>query len=135
MRPDETGMPATRVILDTNIFVAAGFNPGSRSARILAAVREGRLRMVWSETTRGETERIIRKIPPLAWADVADLFREADRFDGEMHPERFDVIPDPADRPFAALAAATGATLVSLDDHLLAHRAALGLPIVRPDEL
>ena len=32
------------VILDTNVFVAAGFSERSASARIIEAVREGRLR-------------------------------------------------------------------------------------------
>jgi len=35
-----------RVVLDTNVFVAAGFNPGSHSARLVEAVHDGRLRMV-----------------------------------------------------------------------------------------
>ena len=33
------------VVLDTNVFVAAGFNPGSHSARLVEAVRDGRLGM------------------------------------------------------------------------------------------
>ena len=31
------------VVLDTNVFVAAGFNPGSHSARLIEAVRAGRV--------------------------------------------------------------------------------------------
>ena len=34
-------------MLDTNVFVAAGFNPGSHSAWLVEAVRDGRLRMIW----------------------------------------------------------------------------------------
>lgn len=111
------------VVLDTNIFVAAGFNRHSASARIVEAVREGRLPMVWTEATRRETERIVRQIPPLNWEDVANLFRAEHCYTGQTHPEQFMAVPDPDDRKFAALAAATGATLVTQDAHLLEQRA------------
>ncbi len=122
------------VVLDTNLFVAAGFNPRSRSARILDAVRQGRLRLVWNEQTRRETERIIRQIPPLSWEPFADLFREEDRYDGETHPERFRHVADPDDRKFAALAEATGAVLITSDDHLLETRDQAAVVIMRPEE-
>jgi len=41
-----------RVVIDTNVFVAAGFNAKSASARILAAVREGRFQLIWNRPTR-----------------------------------------------------------------------------------
>src|SRR6266536_2887956 len=44
------------VVLDMNVFVAAGFNPGSHSARIVEAVRNGRLRMVWDNATQAENQ-------------------------------------------------------------------------------
>src|SRR5688572_19068624 len=110
---DERGQPL--VILDTNVFVAAGFNPSSASARLISAARDGHLRMVWNDATRDEIETILRQIPYLAWEHVADLFRADDRYPHQTHPERFDYVPDPADRKFAALADATGATLVTSD--------------------
>ena len=39
------------VVIDTNVFVAAGFNSGSAAARILAAVREGHFQLVWNKPT------------------------------------------------------------------------------------
>jgi ATP-binding cassette subfamily B protein/subfamily B ATP-binding cassette protein MsbA len=48
-----------RVVLDTNVFVAAGFNPGSHSA-LVAAVRDGRLRLVWDDATHTEIEDAAR---------------------------------------------------------------------------
>jgi uncharacterized protein len=114
-------MPATTVVLDTNVFVAAGFNPRSASAKILEAVKDGRVRMVWNEATRGETERILQKIPPLRARPVAELFRPLDQFTAPTHPERFAAIPDPEDRKFAALAHAAGAIVISNDQHLLDH--------------
>lgn len=127
-------MPAPSVILDTNVFVAAGFNPQSASAGIVADVRSGRLRMVWNDATRRETEHILRKIPPLAWDAFSDLFREEDRYDGETSPEQFAFVPDPDDRKFAALSAATGAVLVTNDDHLLDHRERMSSEILTPRE-
>jgi predicted nucleic acid-binding protein len=125
-------MSTASVILDTNVFVAAGFNRRSSAARMVEAVREGKLRMVWNESTRRETQYILDKIPPLSFARVADLFRDEDRFDGETKPEEFAAIADPDDRKFAALADATGAVLVTNDEHLLSERDTTRLRILTP---
>ena len=125
-------MPA--VILDTNVFVAAGFNPRSASARILRQVRQGRLRMVWSQPTRRETQRIVEKIPPLSWERVRDLFREEDRCSDEVMLSAYDFIRDPDDRKFAALADATGAALVTNDDDLLTHRQRVPFEVLTPHD-
>jgi predicted nucleic acid-binding protein len=124
----------TAVILDTNVFVGAGFNPRSHSARLVDAVRTGRLRMLWNDATRRETERILRQIPRLAWDHFAPLFREADRFQGETYPEEFDYVPDPADRKFAALADAARVSLVTSDQDLLQGRERASVPILTPAE-
>ena len=126
------GVPA--VVVDTNLFVAAGFNPTSHAARVLAAIRAGTLWQVWDEPTRRETEHVVRKIPPLAGTDLSGLFRPEDRYDGPTDPDRFGSVPDPADRKFAALAAATGAVLLTRDRHLLAGRPHPGVEILTPNE-
>ena len=122
------------VILDTNVLVAAGFNKHSASARILNRVRQGRLRMVWNRQTRGEIEHILGKIPGLSPKDSRALFRTSGRFRKRTHPGRFGYVPDPADRKFAALADASGATLISNDDDLLRGRKKARATIVTPDE-
>jgi uncharacterized protein len=127
-------MPRPAVVLDTNVLVAAGFNPRSASARIVNAVQEGELRMVWNDATRREIERIVHRIPPLRAQPVAQLFRPEGRFTGPTHPERFADIPDPDDRKFAALAEAAGAVLVSNDEHLLGSRDRTGLTVLTPSE-
>jgi uncharacterized protein len=104
-------MPSPAMVLDTNVFVAAGFNPRSASAKIVAAVKQGQVRMVWNEATRREIEYIMQHIPPLRAHAVSNLFRPEDRYIVATHPERFAFIPDPDDRKFAALAHAAGATL------------------------
>ena len=125
----------TAVVIDTNVFVAAGFRPRSASARLLAAVRAGALRLVWDDATRGETERVIRRIPRLDWADVAGLFADECRWPAATRPTDFLHVPDPDDRKFAALAAAAGATLVTMDEHLLAARGRGDLRIATPSEV
>lgn len=122
------------VILDTNIFVAAGFNANSSSAQLLEAVRSGHLRLVWDDQTYQETQHILRKIPPLRWQKFAELFQACNCFSGQTHPEEFEYVPDPADRKFAALAAATAAILITLDADLLNSREHSPVPILRPSE-
>jgi predicted nucleic acid-binding protein len=122
------------VILDTNVFVAAGFNPASHSARLIDAARVGRLRMIWNDATRREIEHILRKVPRLSWQHVEGLFRDEDRFQGDTHPEQFDYVPDAADRKFAALADASRVPLVTSDDDLLQGRARASAPILTPGE-
>ncbi|MGQ9372042.1 PIN domain-containing protein [Azospirillum sp. ST 5-10] len=120
------------VVLDTNVFVAAGFRPDSASGRIVAAVRAGALRLVWDAPTRGETRAVLTRIPRLDWAAVAALFRPEDEHMGGTAPDAFTAVADPGDRKFAALAAATGAVLVSSDAHLLSCGAAIGVRVLTP---
>jgi len=75
--------------------------------------------MVWSDATRAETERIVRKIPPLDWAGFEGVFREGDRVEPALAPDAFPEVSDEEDRKFAALAASAGAVLISSDHHLL----------------
>jgi predicted nucleic acid-binding protein len=112
-------MHGQRVVLDTNVFVAAGFRPGSASGRILDAVRSGALTLGRSDATRAETERIVRRIPPLGLNVILAIFRPADRFTDALRPDDFVSVPDPEDRKFAALAFAAGAVLIPNDEHLL----------------
>ncbi len=127
-------MKTAAVILDTNIFVAAGFNPSSSAARIIEQVRSGQLRMIWTEQTRRETEYILSKIPPLSWESFAGLFRDEDRYCERVDPAAFSHISDRDDRKYAALAAATGAVLVTNDDHLLRSRDRSHIEVVTPGE-
>jgi predicted nucleic acid-binding protein len=125
-------VPPATVVLDTNVFVAAGFNPRSASAKIVEAMKQGRLQMVWTDATRREIERIMQQIPPLRAYAIAELFRPEDRFSGVTYPEQFAFIPDPDDRKFAALAHVAGASLVSSDEHLLAYRDRMDVTVLTP---
>ena len=65
------------IVIDTNVFVAAGFNPRSASARVLAAVRNERFHLIWNQSTRREIEMILRRIPRFNWEEVANLFERS----------------------------------------------------------
>src|SRR5215469_1948683 len=121
-----------QVVIDTNVFVAAGFNPRSAAARILAAVREGRFQLIWNEPTRRETELILRQIPHLDWERVADQFHPKTEFLGPVDPESFVFVPDPEDRKFAALSAAAQTPLVTNDTGLLSHKRSIGVDVLTP---
>src|SRR6516162_3596476 len=122
------------VVVDTNVFVAAGFSPNSASARLLDGIREGRFRLIWNQPTRRETEMILRRIPRLDWRIAADLFRPEGEFTGPVDPSAFTAIADPDDRKFAALAAAANAPLVTSDKLVLAQRGRIGVDIATPRE-
>jgi predicted nucleic acid-binding protein len=127
-------MDEYRLVLDTNVLVAAGFEPNSGSARLLEALWHGRHRMIWHRTTRRETERVLRRIPPLHWQRFAPLFRPEWEHRAELDLASFSAIEDPEDRKFAALAAATQSVLISNDDHLLARRDELPVRVLKPGE-
>lgn len=114
-----TRSPKAELVCDTNVFVAAGFSPGSNSGHLIRALERGILRLVWDVPTRRETERILRKIPPLPTAPVLALFEAGREWPHATDPDAFAAIEDPEDRKFAALATAAGVELVSQDDHLL----------------
>jgi uncharacterized protein len=126
------GVPMEGIVVDTNVFVAAGFNPRSASARVLADIREGRFLLIWNKPTQRETEVILRRIPRLDWEKVADLFRPEGEFTGPVDPEAFVLVQDPDDRKFAALSAAAKRPLLTNDNHLLADLNKIGIGALTP---
>ena len=122
------------VVADTNLFVAAGFNEGSASRRIVEALRDGRLLQMWNEATRRETVGVIERIPPLEADDVEGLFSEEGRYGEPLSEEGLALIEDVSDRKFAALARACEAVLITSDSDFLAVRDDLDMEVVTPSE-
>jgi len=120
------------IVIDTNVFVAAGFNPRSASARVLAAVRQGRFQLIWNKPTQRETEMILRRIPHLDWERVAIFFQPEGEFTGPVDPGAFVLVRHRDDRKFAALSAAAKRPLVTNDNHLLADRNIIGIDALTP---
>lgn len=123
-----------QVIIDTNVFVAAGFSRRSHSAQILEQIRAGSLHMIWHDQTREETEYIVRKIPPLSWEQVQDLFQSAGRYTQALDSSAYPQIPDSEDRKFVALSVATAAILITMDRGILSNRHLVPAQILRPSE-
>ena len=121
-----------RIVIDTNVFIAAGFNPRSAAAHILAGVREGRFQLIWNGPIRRETELILRQVPHLDWERVADLFQPETEFLGPADPNSFDFVPDPEDRKFAALSVAAQTPLITNDNQLLSHEHSIGVDVLTP---
>jgi predicted nucleic acid-binding protein len=107
------------IVIDTNVFVAAGFNPRSASARVLAGVQDERFHLIWNQPTRREIEMILRRIRRLDWEEVANLFQPEGEFTGPVDPSAFVLVRDRDDRKFAALSAAAKRPLVTNDNFLL----------------
>jgi predicted nucleic acid-binding protein len=135
MTKSSDGVPTEGIVVDTNVFVAAGFNPRSASARVLAAARDGCFRLIWNTSTRRETEMIVVRIPRLDWKRFADLFRPEGEFTGPVDPDAFVLIADPDDRKFAALSAAAKRPLVTNDNDLLAARSSTGIDALNTSRL
>jgi putative PIN family toxin of toxin-antitoxin system len=127
-------MPESAVVVDTNVFVAAGFNSESSSARLIEEIRRGDLRLVWNDETRRESRSVVEQIPPLSWKPFIDLFRDKNKYEVPTASEKIDYVPDPADRKFAALALAADAALITNDEDLLANRDRANVYIVSPSE-
>ncbi|MFK7945704.1 MAG: putative toxin-antitoxin system toxin component, PIN family [Paracoccaceae bacterium] len=119
-----------RAIFDTNLFVGAGFNPRSASARLIKAAREGRLEMVWNKATQDETRRVLTKIPRISWEAVEGIFLPAHEALVVEDLSHVGFVTDPGDRKYAALSLATGTPVVTSDDDLLCH--ADRLNVVKP---
>lgn len=128
-------MTPQSAVLDTNIFVAAGFNDSSACARLMDKVRGGALLLVWHRATRAETKSVLKSIPNLSWQYDEGLFTDAGEYEGPLDEDRFEAVADASDRKFAALAAATDTILVSHDDDLLGAGRALPIRVLRAHEM
>jgi len=123
------------VVLDTNTFVAARFNPGSASARIIDLCIEGKCQAVLSAKLRAEIESVLRRVRPgeefqanvrrfLRGAKVVRVARELPL-----------VMEDPEDNKFLNCAIQGGANyLVTSDRHLLKLGDYLGTRVCKPPQ-
>ena len=57
--PNDTPRPAVRLVLDTNVFVAAAYKPESSSRQLLDAVAEGRATLLVSPSVFGEYRAVL----------------------------------------------------------------------------
>jgi len=124
-----------KIVADTNLWVAARYNPKSYSAKILNMVGEGRLALLWSKETKRELDRIMANVKaPSDYLDAVERLHSSGIDVG--FTEKLDVIEeDPEDNKILACAKAGGADfIVSNDVHLLSVKAFDGMKIVTPKE-
>ena len=125
----------TRVVLDTNVLVAAAYNSASASRRIVEACLVDELTPVSSPALRREYEFIL----PRAARGRPYLERIHRLVDGAeiVEPAQTPrvVADDPEDDKLVAAALAAGAILVTNDAHLLAIAGHEGLKVVRPADV
>jgi putative PIN family toxin of toxin-antitoxin system len=122
-----------RVVLDTNVLVAAAYAPNSASRRIVDACLQGELTAVVSPALLEEYDLILKQAVKARGYEAAldQLLREAAVVEPTVTPR---VVPDdPADDKLvaAALAGNTGA-IVTNDQHLLDLDPYGTLRIIRP---
>ena len=126
---------ARRVVLDTNVLVAAAYNPRSASRQVVEACLGGELTPVLSRAIRREYEFILAR----AARGRPYLERIHQLLDGAevVEPARTPrVVPDdPEDDKLVAAALTAGAVLVTNDGHLLALAGHEGLEVVRPADV
>lgn len=122
----------TRVVLDTNILVAAAYNPGSASRRAVEACLAGLLTAIVSPALVREYDRILaRAVRGRPYIERLRLLIETAEVVEPAEVPR--VVPDdPEDDKLVAAAQAAGAAVVSNDAHLLAVAGVEGLCVVRP---
>jgi putative PIN family toxin of toxin-antitoxin system len=126
---------ASRVVLDTNVLVAAAYSPGSASRRLVEACLNGELTAVLSPALRREYDFILsRAIRGQPYRErLQRLLEKAEVVVPEATPR---VVPDdPDDDKLVAVARAAGATLVTNDAHLLGLAGHEGLVVLRPKDI
>lgn len=128
-------MTVTRVVLDTNVLVAAAYNPASASRRIVEACLDGDLTSVSSPALRREYEFILaRAVRGRPYRErLHRLIGGAESVEPAKTP--WVVADDPDDDKLVSAALAAGAVLVTNDAHLLALAGHEGLKVVRPADV
>lgn len=124
-----------RVVLDTNLFVAAYWNRRSASAKIIAACLAGELQACCTPEVERELWIIMRNIRAREefMATVSNFIGRAERVDPHARVEVR--TEDPEDQKFLVAAASADADyLISNDDHLLRLGRVVKTEIIKPGD-
>ncbi|MEQ8785530.1 MAG: putative toxin-antitoxin system toxin component, PIN family [Pirellulaceae bacterium] len=123
-----------RILIDTNAFVAAAYNPESASRKIVRAVERGELKLIVSPEIVREYKAILPKA--VRSGEARDwLWQVIEMAERVTLAENPPVTEDRADDKFLAAAVAGVAdAIVSSDQHLLDVHPYAGIDILRPTE-
>ena len=129
---------AKRVVLDTNVLIAAAWNKRSASRRIVEACLKGKdLRAVLSPALRREYEFIIKRAARKSKyrKSLQRLVKRAEVINCDARKMGIEVPADPEDAKVLATAVAGKVdALVGNDHHLLDLAGESSVPILRPSE-
>ena len=125
-----------RVVLDTNVLIAAARSPQSASRQIVAACLDGKVKAVISKALQQEYDLILRQ----ALSNVPYVIQLVQWIDTCSHVEPetvFRVVPDDADddKIVALAIAAQVDALVTSDHHLKCLHPLENISILSPSEL
>jgi len=124
----------TSVVIDTNVFIAAGWSVHARARRVFAGAARRLFRVALTAEILAEYEKTSRRFPEknysglFSWLSTHGVFVEASPL-GKQRSR------DPTDDMFIACALASGAkTIVSDDNDLLEMQKPFGIEIVSSAE-
>lgn len=134
-----------KIVIDTNLLVAAFFNKRSASFKILEMAKRREIEIFWTEPIRREAEEILGNIlhslaaisksyPRTQKSAIMNkVFKKENKI--ERTPRINVVKEDPADNKFLACAIGAGAGLIITNDHhLLKLKSFKGIPILTPTQ-
>jgi len=125
----------TRVVLDTNVLVAAVYNPDSASRRLVEACLDGELTPVLSPALRREYDIVLdRAARGQPYRERIHRLVDSAEVVAPAQTPRV-VADDPDDDKLVSAALAARAILVTNDAHLLAIAGHEGLEVVRPRDV
>ena len=129
-------MRHVRVVLDTNILVAALITKGTPPDRLYRAWLRGEIRVVTCRAQIAELAAVLARPRLQRYLDADEAAAIVDNLDARAlvieDPPHVDLSPDPKDNPILAAAIAGKADLIVSGDkkYMLALTAVHGIPIV-----
>jgi putative PIN family toxin of toxin-antitoxin system len=122
-----------RVVLDTNVW-ASGLLSGGNAEEVIRLVLSHH-ELVCSDYIVDELAKYLKSVHPrVSRVWLRQLWLSLDRYCVPVDIDMPSEIRDPKDEPVAALAAATGAMIVTGDKDFLEHEGDLGVPVVTVGE-
>lgn len=125
-----------KIVIDTNLLVAAFFNKKSASFKILKEGTEGKIKILWTESIKREGEKILSNIQHSLSSSSGEglldkVFKKENKI--EKAPRVDFIKEDPTDNKFLACALKGEAQMIVTNDrHLLKIKKFKEIPTLTP---